>query len=404
MDSCPAPAPPATNPAAIPRRRRYHTKSHNACSHCRRRRIRCSKTRPVCAGCARRDLACEYPAGSHRHGPPRALLPAIQMHSVFTTLLPPTDMPLFEHFRTTAYPHVPLANDRIWRTEIPRLVNAYPFLAHAILGLAASHISLIAPSSNMQARSLAYRVQAVRGLNGAFSAAPRRREDGDALLATCYALSMQALYIGESVSEFLVMLRGCHVLMTQRWAERLGTVFGGLGGRCWFGRLGEEEEEGETCWFKAEGGKQMNGGLRCGTARESLERVGELCRERGRGMEGKVWGWLMEIVLTLEASSYQALLKFGLACIALPALPEEEFRLLMDPSNVVAKILLIHFASILVLIYPVRPLEWGLRDLGGPNGRTIFRMALLCSQIPPPMLEYIAWPMSVSIDNLEEQR
>ena len=124
MDSFPAPAPPATNPAAIPRRRRYHTKSHNACSHCRRRRIRCSKTRPVCAGCARRDLACVYPAGSHRHGPPRALLPAIQMHSVFTTLLPPTDMPLFEHFRTTAYPHVPLANDRIWRTEIPRLVNA----------------------------------------------------------------------------------------------------------------------------------------------------------------------------------------------------------------------------------------------------------------------------------------
>ena len=94
----------------------------------------------------------------------------------------------------------------------------------------------------MQARSLAHRVQAVRGLNGAFSAAPRRREDGDALLATCYALSMQALYIGESVSEFLVMLRGCHVLMAQRWAERLGTVFGGLGGRCWFGRLGEEEE------------------------------------------------------------------------------------------------------------------------------------------------------------------
>ena len=145
-------------------------------------------------------------------------------------------------------------------------------------------------------------------------------------------------------------------------------------------------------------------------------------------MEGKVWGWLMEIVLTLEASSNQgwlavytaslslwdlkawilmfstALLKFGSACIALPALPEDEFRSLVDPSNVVAKILLIHFASILVLIYPVRPLEWGLRDLGGPNGRTVFRMDLLCSQIPPSMLEYIAWPMSVSIDNLGEQR
>lgn len=98
-----------------------------------------------------------------------------------------------------------------------------------------------------------------------------------------------------------------------------------------------------------------------------------------------------------------ALLKFGLLCIALPALPENEFCSLVDPSNVVAKILLIHFASIMSLIYPVRPLEWGLRDLGGSNRRTVFRMDLLCSQIPPSMLEYIAWPMSVSIDNLGKQ-
>ena len=282
----------------------------------------------------------------------------------------------------------------------------------------------------MQARSLAHRVQAVRGLNRAFSAAPTRREDGDALLATCYALSMQALYIGESVSEFLIMLRGCHVLMAQRWAGRLGTVFGGLDGKCWFGRLGEEEEEDEgwSCGDRGEGRKMADGGLRCGTARDSLERVRGLCYERGRGMERKVWGWLMEIVLTLEASSYQgwlvqydaslsscdlkllilifgtALLKFGFLCIALPALPEDEFSSLVDSSNVVAKILLVHFASILALIYPVRPLEWGLRDIGGSNRRTLFRMDLLCSQIPPSMLEHIAWPMSLSMDNPGKQR
>jgi hypothetical protein len=72
---------------------------------------------------------------------------------------------------------------------------------------------------------MSQRVLDVQRLNKAFSSVPRRSEDADALLATCYALAMQALYIGESVSELLILLRGCHVILARQWPQRLGTAF-----------------------------------------------------------------------------------------------------------------------------------------------------------------------------------
>ena len=52
-----------------------------------------------------------------------------------------TDLGLLHHFTTQTYSTIgPLQRDHsAWQTEIPRLALAYPFLMHAILGLAAAH-------------------------------------------------------------------------------------------------------------------------------------------------------------------------------------------------------------------------------------------------------------------------
>lgn len=80
-------------------------------------------------------------------------------------------------------------------------------------------------TSNLSACSLAHRVSAVRGLNEALSRPPTKSEDADAILATCYSLAVQTTYIGESVAEFLTMLRGCHLVISKQWHLRIGSAF-----------------------------------------------------------------------------------------------------------------------------------------------------------------------------------
>lgn len=46
----------------------------------------------------------------------------MQMNSV-PTILNVSDMELFDHFRKTAYPYIPVGNDEVWTTEIPRLAQ-----------------------------------------------------------------------------------------------------------------------------------------------------------------------------------------------------------------------------------------------------------------------------------------
>lgn len=103
----------------------------------------------------------------------------------------------------------------------------------AMLALSASHLMLTS-TSPLASEALTYRIQAIKGLNTALSTPPTCKEDGDAILATCWALSFQATYLGESVEEFLTMMRGCSLVVSQNWREKFGT--------CWK-RLSDESQD-----------------------------------------------------------------------------------------------------------------------------------------------------------------
>lgn len=108
------------------KQRKGHKKSHYGCSNCRRRKIKCSETRPACASCVKQNATCVYPPGASREAPVRSIVPRMslemQMNSV-PTILNVSDMELFDHFRKTAYPYIPVGNDEVWTTEIPRLAQ-----------------------------------------------------------------------------------------------------------------------------------------------------------------------------------------------------------------------------------------------------------------------------------------
>ena len=80
-------------------------------------------------------------------------------------------------------------------------------------------------------------------------------------------------------------------------------------------------------------------------------------------------------------------------CSTLPALPDADFRSMLDPDNALAQVLLVHYAAILVLLYPIKALEWRGRDLGRPNRRTVFNTKFLFRYIPASMAKYAVWPL-----------
>lgn len=102
-------------------RRKGHTKSRLGCLNCKRRRIKCAETRPSCPGCEKAGLRCEYPrrpaSQAMVHPSPRASFQATP------TIFSMADMRAFHHFLWTAYPHLPVGEDRIWTFEIPAVAH-----------------------------------------------------------------------------------------------------------------------------------------------------------------------------------------------------------------------------------------------------------------------------------------
>jgi hypothetical protein len=96
-----------------------------------------------------------------------------------------------------------------------------------MLSLSAAHLTATSPSQ-LKTSALAYRGLAISGLNSAHSKPPTCKEDADAILATCWILSAVTMYMGESVEEFFIMIRGIALILQQKWAEKYGTSFNKL--------------------------------------------------------------------------------------------------------------------------------------------------------------------------------
>lgn len=264
--------------------RRSHKKSRAGCYTCKGRKIKCGEQKPKCTNCLTKGLDCIYPAVAdtihtittttsststkqrskqHNNNSPSSPCstlshkrssqhpspnPNLSQHNTFSML----DMRFFHHFLTTAYPHLPLGNDHVWVNEIPQFAQAHPYLMHAILSLGASHLSRLT-GCDYRRESLTHRGLAISGLNHALSssATPSDQEgtttttttnhahnntdttplaygESDALLATCYALTFQASYMGggaDGLADFITMVRGCALTTAKIKAEDAPTAF-----------------------------------------------------------------------------------------------------------------------------------------------------------------------------------
>ncbi|KAH6721468.1 hypothetical protein BKA61DRAFT_590793 [Leptodontidium sp. MPI-SDFR-AT-0119] len=404
----------AVHPSFAQATRKSHTKSRRGCHTCKRRKIKCPENRPSCVNCIKISTPCTY-------GPDK---PAIYQTAKYSHLLTSnesslhlrpslqstpgefslTDLRLFHHFIITCFPHLPLGNSKVWVTSIASFSHSYDFLVHSLLALSASHLSFTS-TSDLQEVGLSHRLVAIRGLNEALSRPPKTSADADAMLATCYALAMQSSYIGESVEEFLTMIRGCQMILDQQWPNQLGTAFQHL----------DQESQLQIVSSKVRFLPDIDPeSIVLGT--RSLEALGPLCQQP---LERKVLRYLLDIVKSLAHSSRDGWLPFSTIpynppshlgsktrtsgyfdcanlCSSLSSLPHAEFQLLVSPDNPVMQILLGHFAAIMVLVYPVKSCDWTNENWGTPNREAVFQLDGIFKNLPIGMQGYLDWPRTIT--------
>ncbi|KAH9237504.1 hypothetical protein K456DRAFT_1887997 [Colletotrichum gloeosporioides 23] len=210
--------------------RKPHSKTTTGCLQCRHRRVKCTEERPACRACVRRNALCEYvedrrrpgraatssssvSAPSHTSGAPGlSRLQSSSNHDPATphsehlsssAATPATvsslirapianapsfginDLALLHHWTVSTsidiFKSAPV--DSLWQVTFPRIGFEHPFVAHAILSLAALHLAYISATQNSPyvVEATKHHEEAIKGFQDASNNI--NNENSEALLA-----------------------------------------------------------------------------------------------------------------------------------------------------------------------------------------------------------------------------
>lgn len=337
---------PKTRTLAPNLTRRSHKKSRGGCYSCKTRKIKCGEQKPACGSCLVKSITCVYPSTeppARKSNPPLIRRspqhsPSLPGGSGFSLL----DMRFFHHFLTIAYPHLPLDNDHVWVNEIPQFAEQHEYLMHALLSLGASHLSRLT-GVDYRRESLTHRGQAIAGLNQALSQTQRNYGESDAMLASCYALTFQASYMGDGLADFITMVRGCALTTDKIRQDHSPTAF-----------------NLQPDWhFKYMASRLAHlppvDPIHLEEAYMALENL----RPYVSGdTEIDFHDALIDVVASLQASPASGYLQFVGVYAVWYELCHDAFKTFLDPNNLMAQLLLAYFVGLQLLMVPLAACEW----------------------------------------------
>ncbi len=96
---------------------------------------------------------------------------------------------------------------------------------HAILGMAASELMLQDPS--LAPAAMAHRVKAIRAIKKTLADVPKDNtfEAGNAMLATCFALTFQSVALDDGMAEYMTFIRGVIIVAIQMYIKGAPFLF-----------------------------------------------------------------------------------------------------------------------------------------------------------------------------------
>jgi hypothetical protein len=285
------------------------------------------------------------------------------------------------------------------------MIAQFDFLAHAVLALGASHLGLC-NGKDYRSDAISHRVSAIASLNTALSTPCPTKEEGDARYATLMALTFQSSYMDDGMSEFLAMLRGCSVVANSSFFRFEDSAF----------RM-----------FSTEGHVQcvhdINGGFDTGLADQEaidagLASLREVAPLSHSVLEVSLVGRLQRILQMSRTSCvggkrlYSAepqhskdltnfSLAFGELCRAYQLFGESSaanFRVLSDPDNYVAQIIISHF---FVIEYVLASIALAPVSPSFPFRKTIIMnwVHRIAQQAPSSQKRHMQWPLEFITKN-----
>ncbi|KAI8417480.1 hypothetical protein FOFC_00035 [Fusarium oxysporum] len=353
------------------RPRKGHTKSRNGCINCKRRRVKCPETLPECENCRRLGMKCEYSMRCIMMDAPSR--PLQSTPTQFTM----DDLRLYKHFIFHAYPPMPLNGEPVWK-EVAAMSHNFDFLVHAMLGLAASHLSL-SGDTDYTAQALSHRVHAITLLNQALSKPCKSKVEADARIATVMTLIFQSSYMFEGMVEFIIMIRGCRAVSDAILPRLENSLFEGF--------TAESHNKHVLSLNPVDVVEEIADIL--GDGLISVRRLRPICQSV---IEVKYLGILERILEIAKSSPVQAFTEAALAYAMFGELEQDEFKYFTNRRNYAAQIIIAHFFVIEYIVATVA--------MASIMGSFPFRRAIIsvwalkvAENVPSNYSIYMSWPL-----------
>ncbi|KAF2639560.1 hypothetical protein P280DRAFT_518970 [Massarina eburnea CBS 473.64] len=216
--------------------RKYHTKSRNGCSQCKKRRKKCDMHMPRCGNCSKWGAVCDFTAWSAAVRP--VYEKAFNQTALVTGLLPfpvpissfdTEDVELLRHYATqsslTLSPRDTLS---LFQVSVPGEAKGHLYLMHSVLAFSALHLSFVDIKNRTRHSYVASKQHAQALMSFRTSVTEVTPYNGGAItvfsyLTAVYQLGLPIVFGFESiespVSTFIDMLQ----VLRQAWTA-VGTV------------------------------------------------------------------------------------------------------------------------------------------------------------------------------------
>jgi Fungal specific transcription factor domain len=254
---------------------------------------------------------------------------------------------------------------------------------HALLALGASHLTRVSPQSDYNTAAIVHRGKAIKGLNEALANTNRGYGESDTMLAACYALTFQASYMGDGMTDFITMVRGCALVTQQIKQDQSQTAF----------NL-EQDIHVRLMATRMDQMPQLDPALLT-PAIISTEELRPVLRTT---MDHHFHSSLLSTLFALQDSSKAGYLSFIHLYTTFFDMTHDQFNVFLDINNMPSQLLMAHFISLQMLMVPLVVHEWPQRSDASKAGVLLGNVEWgdrIFERMPAEMTGYLQWPKEI---------
>lgn len=254
---------------------------------------------------------------------------------------------------------------------------------HALLALGASHLTRVSPPTDYNTAAIVHRGQAIKGLNEALAKGSRDYGELDAMLATCYALTFQASCMGDGMTDFITMVRGCALITAQIHKDNSATAFN-VGKDNHLRIIGPRLDQLPVLDHSL-----LNSAIL------SVQALSPLLQSMA---DQELQTAMLSVLFALQQSSKAGYLNFIRIYDIFIGMGHDQFNAFVDLNNIPSQLLMAHFVSLQMLMIPLTLHEWPER-INPAKAKVLLGMVEWGDNIflrtPASVSPYLEWPRAI---------